>query len=314
MAIRSRKNQYAGINAHLNSWLQNMPGEWESFHASHIVDITRVLNQYLPEGYEARVEKSLQVREVYLTEEGVQEKRRLPQPDITVVDLERTRNRSNLPASLSATAEFVTPVIDTMDIEPDALLNAAIIYRIEEGDVIGRPITRIELLSPANKPPAEGYKKYREKRNSTLSSGMPLVEIDYLHQTTPVAKNLPSYADGEPKAHAYNIIVNDPRPSVQSGLSHVHAFDVDAPICCLDIPLDHHQLVEQFDFGIPYNVTYENTPTYLRVVEYEQEPLRFDLYSPDDQTRIHRRMSAIYDAVQNGVNLDDAAPLPLHDS
>jgi hypothetical protein len=309
MPIRSRKNQYRGVNAHLNSLLQNTPGEWESFHASHIVDIARTLNQFLPAGYEARVEKSLQIRELTLNEEGVRERRRSPQPDVTIVDVEGSHQTGRSSSSAAAVAEITAPVIDTMDVDPERLLNAVVIYRVDEGSIMGKPVTRIELLSPANKPPAEGYKQYREKRNSTLNSGMPLVEIDYLHQTPPVAKNLEPYPQAG--SRAYVLIVNDPRPSIYQGLSHLSLFDVDAPICCVDIPLDDGEYLAKFDFGIAYNATFENTPTYARIVDYEQEPPSFDAYSAEDQQRIRARMAAITDAVQRGMNLDTAAPLPI---
>lgn len=287
-ALRSRKNEYAGINAHLNSLLQNVAGEWESFHTSHIVDIARTLNQRLPEGYEARVEKSLQIREIMLTDEGRRERRRSPQPDVTVVNTQPVMG-SGIFAHPSGV--ITHPVIETMDVDPETLLNAVVIYRVNEDELTGRPITRIELLSPANKPPSEGYAQYREKRNSTLQSAMPLIEIDYLHQTAPVIKNVQRYPQAG--THAYMIVVNDPRPSVNSGLSALYGFDVDAPIPLVDIPLEHHEFVSQFDFGVPYNVTFENTITYQRIVDYSQEPPRFDTYSIDDQQRIRQRMDAI---------------------
>jgi hypothetical protein len=60
MPIHSKTNLYPGINAHLNSFLQQEGGGWESFHAEHIIDLRRVLAQTLPRGYYAVAEKSLQ--------------------------------------------------------------------------------------------------------------------------------------------------------------------------------------------------------------------------------------------------------------
>lgn len=308
MPIRARKNLYCGINAHLNSFLQNTTGEWESFHAAHIVDITRTLNQQLPSGYEARVEKSLQIREIYLSETGIQERHRRPQPDVTILETERNHPRSSSTASMTGTAEILSPVIDTMDIDTESLLNATVIYQIAENDLMGKPVCRIELLSPVNKPPSDGYKQYREKRNSTLNSGMPLIEMDYLHQSSPVVKNLPAYPLQEQGAHPYVIIVSDPRPSIQTGLSHLYVFDVDDPIPLIDIPLANNDRVEQFNLGVAYQVTFENTPTYMRIVDYAEPPLHMMGYHPDDQARILRRMQHILEAHQNGVNLDQYIP------
>ena len=96
MAIRSKKNQYPGINAHANSWMQNRSGEWGSFHHDHITDITRALNQVLPAGYEARSERSLQIQEIISNRQDntVRERNRYPSPDSTAFDHDRTRKAS----------------------------------------------------------------------------------------------------------------------------------------------------------------------------------------------------------------------------
>lgn len=60
--IRSIRNQYRGINAHLHSYWQAMGG-WSSFHGNHIADLLRALRAALrPMGYTADLESSLQVR------------------------------------------------------------------------------------------------------------------------------------------------------------------------------------------------------------------------------------------------------------
>lgn len=60
--VRSIRNQYCGINAHLHSYWQSMGG-WHSFHGNHITDLLRALRAaLLPMGYTADLESSLQVR------------------------------------------------------------------------------------------------------------------------------------------------------------------------------------------------------------------------------------------------------------
>jgi hypothetical protein len=60
--VRSIKNQYSGLNAHLHS-LWQADGNWDSFHALHISDLAKSLNaSLLPLGYSADVQKSLQIR------------------------------------------------------------------------------------------------------------------------------------------------------------------------------------------------------------------------------------------------------------
>jgi hypothetical protein len=194
-----------------------------------------------------------------------------------------------------------------MDVTEEEYLNAVVIH-VAEDNSLGRPVTRIELLSPTNKPPGEGYRQYREKRNATLRSGVSLIEIDYLHQTQSPIWSLPSYPDREAGAQPYNITVNDPRPSLDKGLSKTYAFGVDDPIPIIEIPLagnDH--LV--FDLMVVYNETFERTRFYQAVVDYEQPPLALDTYSPVDQERIEARMRMIQEATRQGIDLEQG-PFP----
>lgn len=63
MAIRSRKNQYRGINAHLHSRLQNVAAGWEPFHGKHIGDLAEAIDPLLPPGYLVDFAKSMQIHE-----------------------------------------------------------------------------------------------------------------------------------------------------------------------------------------------------------------------------------------------------------
>jgi hypothetical protein len=62
MAVTSRKNEYQGINAHLNSELQSPYGGWEGFHNSHITHIVEAIMSSLPAGYVIEPEQSFQIR------------------------------------------------------------------------------------------------------------------------------------------------------------------------------------------------------------------------------------------------------------
>lgn len=62
--VRSIRNQYLGINAHLHSFWQGVGG-WSRFHTNHISDLLRMLRPLLlPLGYDADIEPSLQIRRV----------------------------------------------------------------------------------------------------------------------------------------------------------------------------------------------------------------------------------------------------------
>ncbi len=69
--IRTRRNLYQGINAHLHSHWQ-AAGGWNGFHTSHIVYLTTALKvALLPLGYTAEIEASLQIRRFEKTHQAV---------------------------------------------------------------------------------------------------------------------------------------------------------------------------------------------------------------------------------------------------
>jgi len=307
MAIYSKKNQYMGVNAHANSWLQNTSGEWSPFHHDHITDLTRALNAMLPAGYEARSERSLQIKEVY-PDDPTQNRRRYPEPDVSIFDMVRSQPRSDTPSPAYAPS-LVFPLTDIIERDEETLA-ATIIYEIDESSELGRPITRIELLSPTNKSAGEGFKQYIDKRDATLYSGMPLIEIDYLHQQPPVINRMGRYPQNL-NAHPYLIIVSDPRPSIGEGKGYLYAFNVDDPIPLIDIPLDHGEVVAGFDLGAVYNTTFRQSRTLIRVTDYEAPPLNLDSYSTDDQARIRDRQCMVKAMRESGHDLNVEGPFPI---
>jgi hypothetical protein len=144
-------------------------------------------------------------------------------------------------------------------------------------------VLRLELLSPTNKPPGDGYLQYREKRNLAIEQQIPLVEVDYLHESRCPIRGVPSYTDGQRGAHPYVIAITDPRPGV--GQSFIYGFDVDAPIPVVDLPLAGDDLLT-FDFGAVYQHTFASLGYFSNRVHYAELPVAFDTYSAEDQARI----------------------------
>lgn len=303
MPIRSRKNQYLGINAHLNSILQNVPGEWRSFHANHITHLCDLLERQLPEGYYAITERSLQILregrngETPAASSGV--------PDILIA---REAARAPLPTPAAATAPtMVRPAVELLRDTEDEL-DAVVIYQTTPGGGRGEAVTRIELLSPSNKLPHADYWRYLDKREETLQSGVAFVELDYLHQTRSTIPGVPSYPHHETGAYPYLIMTVAPYPSLEESHLHIYGFRVDEPIPSVPIPVGQEQLL--FDFGMAYNYSYAASRYRQSLVDYAQEPLRMDTYSPEDQQRIRRRMEIVRQAVEAGRSLDEG-PFPI---
>jgi hypothetical protein len=290
MSIILRENAYRGVNAHLHSVLQNESGGWKVFYTAYITVLAQDIDAQLPPGYEVGLTKSLQIAEYHPTT-GERITRR-PEPDVTIYDTELLRYRTSLKTDSAAFAPTLTlPAIETMELDEDLYLTALVIYEvIEDGE--RKPVTRIELLSPTNKPPGEGFLQYREKRNATLEEGTPLVEIDYLHESAPPIRKIPSYRDRQPGAHPYWIAVTDPRPSLEIGETQVFGFDVDEPIPTVEIPLAGSDKL-MFDFDAPYQRTFASLSYFRNRSDYEQEPPNFDSYTLTDQQRIHARMTFV---------------------
>ena len=83
-AVRSIKNQYLGINAHLQSAFQAQGG-WDSFHTLHIGQLASAMQSQLRAlGYTAAIEESLQIRRIG-------ESDRYPVSDVLIADQDRER-------------------------------------------------------------------------------------------------------------------------------------------------------------------------------------------------------------------------------
>ncbi len=313
--VRSIVNQYHGVNAHLHSFWQAVGG-WSRFHTNHITDLLRALRpRLLPLGYDADVEPSLQIRRIDDAEPA-----QYPESDVTIYDLDRARARQPHGGPRAAgVAEVVLPLPEGLFGEPLSTkeYGAIKVYEYVPGKLDrGAPIVWIELLSPANKPGGRDAQDYFDKRLAILESGIVFVEIDYLHESAPTLRGLPSYRPrhGEPPAdaaRAYRVVVIDPRPGLRDGTIHISEFDVDAPIPTVTIPLSGADALP-FDFGLPYRKTYEETLYGFQLVDYGELPRHFDRYRAADQRRIALRMLATVEAAAAGRDLE-TGPFPVRD-
>lgn len=301
--VRSIKNQYLGVNAHLHSFWQAVGG-WSRFNTNHITDLLRALRPLLlPLGYDADIEPA-----------------HYPESDVTIYDLDRARARQPRGVAPAAgVAELVLPLPEGLFGEPLSTkeYSAIGVYEYIPGKLDrGEPIVWIELLSSANKPGGRDAQDYFDKRLAVLESGIVFVELDYLHESAPTLRGLPSYRTrrDEPAAagaRAYRIVVIDPRLGLRDGTVRVNQFDVDAPIPSATIPLSGTDALP-FDFGPPYRKTCEETLYGLQLVDYGELPQRFDRYSDADRRRIALRMLATVVEAAAGRDLE-GGPFPVRD-
>ncbi|MDX1993649.1 MAG: DUF4058 family protein [bacterium] len=282
MPIHANQNLYPGVNAHLNSHLQNETGGWIGFHNKHVAHIDDLLTLLLPEGYFSRTEQSLQIRSI--DSEAVTEVRSQTRPDVTIYQGVKSSYLQGAQLMSVATPTAVLPIPETFsDPEP---IPALVIYLLDKDHPdLGTPVTRIELLSPANKPTRSHYEQYILKREEVLKLGLRLVEVDYLHETAPILHNLANYAKNQTGAFPYNILVTDPRPTWEQGSTLHYGIRVDHPLPIINIPLEGADVVA-FDFQAAYNLTYQSSRFFSLIVDYAEDPPAFDKYTPEDREKI----------------------------
>jgi Protein of unknown function (DUF4058) len=290
--IQSTKNQFKGVNPHLNSKLQDRTGSFPDFHTMYIATLKQFITlQLRAMGYTALVEKSLQIRRL-----GEEHTALSPRADVLVFDPEVRRYPSTQPVMPMGEA-----AVGTMEVIlslPSILVNEDIDYyhaikvymlnadRQEYGD----PVAWIELLSPSNKR-GHDLSIYQEKRENILLAGIVYVEIDYLHETPPTFKGVASYPDQKPNAYPFRITVIDPRPKLDEGKAHSWQFGVNMPIPTLAIRLNASDVIN-INFDGVYQKTFEDN-VYGDVVDYSQPPVNFERYSPNDQQLIQQRLTEI---------------------
>ncbi|MEO0562822.1 MAG: DUF4058 family protein [Chloroflexota bacterium] len=267
-------NPYPGVDAHLNSFLLQPDGGWESFHAEHVVKIRTALDPALPDNYYAIAEKSLQIGG-YGTETPSRTR-----PDVSVYRVGE--------GNLGAVAEAATPTqvfpIPEFDLEFD--LTAVNIYRTRHGKVPGVLVTRIELLSPANKPGGSHAAAYWSKRQDTINHGIHVVELDYLHTTKPIMPSIPSYPAREPDATPYYVLVNDPHlAGGDNSAALLYSVAVDSPLPRFALPLAEADEIV-FDLQAAYHATVTGARIFGMLADYAAPPIDAETFTADDQKRI----------------------------
>jgi hypothetical protein len=188
--------QFPGMNPYLES-----PYRWPEIHHALISELARTLNLRIVPKYRAAVETRVYID---MSLVGI--------PDVYIQERNAQKGIRSSAVAVSTKPERV--VIPTP-------------YEITEGyleirePLTKRVITVIEVLSPANKRPGEGRKKYLAKRETVLSSATHFVEIDLLRQgeAMPIVGGqrsdyqiLVSRADERPSAERYAFNLRDEMP------------------------------------------------------------------------------------------------------
>jgi len=173
--------------------------------------------------------------------------------------------------------------------DPDLYLVAAIILPIENGRIVdAKRLLQIEILFPTNKPPTgAAHEQYRLRRNQLLLTGIPLIEIDLMHETDSPIATIPSYARNEPGAYPYRITITEQIGTKTQTIPY--GFHVDEYIPTIEVLLQNDFLLK-IDFEAVYQRTFHFLKVFSIWSDYAQLPDNFNTYSPADQERIKQVM------------------------
>jgi hypothetical protein len=276
-------NRYTGVNAHLNSYIQQANGMYSPFHHEMISFIRSHLDKVLPANFYAHSEQGLQL---HYSDEGA--KKRLP--DISVFE---TRPSKDVQSREFSNPTATIPIIELAEevSEEDIPMRVGV-YQVEPNDPRGKLVTAIEVLSPANKPKGSNFADYSQKRLEFLERGINLFEIDLLHESPSVVSRLPSYPSKNENAYPYNFLISTPIPNYKTGTTKWYGVAVDSPLPALPLPLTQTETVA-LDLQIIYNTLFADVRFYHQFVDYDTLPVNFSAYRKDDQQRIQAMLEII---------------------
>jgi len=285
MPLYFDENRYPGVNVHLMNFLLQPDGGWESFHSEFVIRLRETFDSALPRNYYAVAEKSLQISE--LTEDRLQRTR----PDVSIYQTGEapiaTREAvlsGTAPSTVLSLAEIAEEMIDT--------ITAVGIYEVVGGKAPGRLVTRVEVLSPANKPPADYATKYLLRRVETFEAGVNLVEIDLIHTHRPVSIRVPSYPDRHEGATPTVVLVSDPHPSLDEGKFYIYHVPVSHPLPKVTIPLSGDEVFVA-DLQAVYNRTIAATRVFPMLVDYSVDPVNLEAYTESDRAWISEFLTSL---------------------
>ncbi len=271
------KNPYPGINAHLNRALQ--PQGWQGFHNKYLTYLSTAIDNSLPEGYYTSNEESLQLAHINLLDAFNPPTLERVRPDILI-----HKNSDTKPPETGSLTETVTAPNITRDLDylltPDDDVRALIIYKFTDAIENSIPVTRIELLSPANKPPASYYATYIRKREASLWAGLNLVEIDFLHHTHPILPYIPRYPD-MPDSTPYHVIVTD----LHNAQVEIYQIGLLDPLPKFYVPLAGDDTFI-LDLARAYQQVYDDTRLFQQLGNPASELKNPEAYSPDDRAKL----------------------------
>jgi hypothetical protein len=221
---------------------------WQDFHTTLIGLLKESLVPVVRPKYSVDIGQ-----DVYLiSKEDLPE--RVVEPDLGLVEAsEEMRSESGSSTAAMAT---LTPAVLTLP-DPPRRKQKYLSIRDRENRKV---VTVIELLSPTNESPSDGYIEYLSKRENILATRTNLVELDFLRR----GKRLPT-REGLPPADYYAFICRAPRyPKVE-----VYYWTLRRSLPAIPIPLAACDADVSLDLQEAFTKTYDRSG-YDYVLDYRR--------------------------------------------
>jgi len=226
------------------------PDIWADFHTSLFGELKKDLNQILPPGYQAKID-----RYIWIHEPEAGERILLGKPDNFIVEKGPTAQppQVGIVATLAAPASIVLPAIRH---EGNRYLK--IIDRKRQ-----RVVTVIEILSPCNKYAGIDRDAYLLKRSEYLATGVNLIEMDFLRG----GPRLP-WGEQPPPPATYYIMISRRWEFPHAGVWPISERE---PLPSIPIPLEQTVAEPLVDMQACFTKVYAGG-RYENEIDYTQPP------------------------------------------
>ena len=268
-------NPFPGMNPYLER-----SDLWPDFHNDLIAQLRTTIGPQLPGNYRIGLEQRVEVAEPF----GPPPALTLMIPDALVSDAPPVSPGGMTTAT---TAVAAPPKKDAAAIPVRMPREVRVTWLRVEAAPNRQVVTIIEVLSPTNKAPGEGRRRYIRKREAILAAGVNLVEIDLLRRWEPMPLETP------PPASDYRILVCR---AWQRPDALLYPFTVRQPIPAFPLPLlpsdDGSDDAEpEVSLG-PIIAGMHHTARYTQVAAYENPPPE-PAFPPETRQWIAERLTAL---------------------
>jgi len=261
--VLQTKSPFPGCDPYLQK-------RWESCHVQMVIAIGELMRGRLPPGLRPRIESRVFLEE---TDADGNVRRSNVKPDAFVIEYP-TRYPKPSVGSGSTWLDGINTDGAALVAEPIQFTSVPTEIKERYIDIVDandgeRIITSIELLSPANKQPGQGFERFREKQDMMRSGGVSLVEIDLIRGGARAISAPPTFQDAGPDI-LYRIAILrswEPINGTLYALTLRHQLPtIDVPLRRDDAPLSlnlqamHDIAYDRGEFGIDLNYHKEPEP------------------------------------------------------